>query len=171
VPQHLLDRAALGLRSEVAALGQPELRASGSVIGRPWASESALGRPWTEARVLELAFRDPNRDHAKLRALRQGEFGALAGLLQRPQDLRQGPVRDLFQNQEVQELCRPGSQASHGKLRQDGRDWRLELRGHLATLAQELAPDALPPVTEELLVLLPVGETRRREQRGWSTEE
>jgi hypothetical protein len=129
-----------------------------------------LGRPWTEARVLELAFQDPNRDRAGLQALRQGKPGALAGLLQRPQALRQGPVRDLLENQEVRKLCRLGSEASHGKLREDGNDWRLELRDHLATLTHDLAPGALPPVTEELLALLPVGETGLREQRGWSAE-
>ncbi len=129
-----------------------------------------LGRPWTEARVLELAFRDPNCDHPGLRALRQGEHGALAELLRRPRDLKPGPVRDLLENQEVRELCRLDSEASHGKLRHDGRDWRPGLRGHLAALAQDLAPDALPPVMEELLVLLPVGETGLREQRGWSAE-
>ncbi len=42
--------------------------------------------------------------------------------------------------------------------------------GATGALAQDLAPDALPPVMEELLVLLPVGETGLREQRGWSAE-
>jgi hypothetical protein len=130
-----------------------------------------LARPWTECRVRELAFRDlANRDHPKLRALDNPQVtSALGLLLERPQDLNPGPVRDLLENQEVQALCWLGSGASHGKMRQHD-DWRRGVRGQLVKLAEDLAPDCLPPVAEELLVVLPVGETTAREERGWSAE-
>jgi hypothetical protein len=129
-----------------------------------------LTRPWTECRAMELAFQDPaNRDHPMVAALRQGDHGALTHLLENRRELAPGPVRDLLENAEVRELCRLGSEASHGKLHRE-RDWRLDVRDHLETLAQDFGPECLSPMAEEHLVLLPVGETTAREERGWTAD-
>jgi hypothetical protein len=129
-----------------------------------------LARPWAECRVLELAFRDPaNRDHHGVAALRHGDSGALAHLQERRRQLAFGPVRDFLENAEVRELCRLGSDASHGKLWRD-RDWRLDVRNHLEALAEDFGPECLAPTAEGHLVVLPVGETEPREERGWAAD-
>jgi hypothetical protein len=132
------------------------------------ASALYLARPWTNSRVHELAWQDPNnRDHELVRAL-DGTAAdeALGRLLDRWADLAPGPIRALVGAPAVQQLCRLGGLASHGRLAGD--DWPHHLLDALAALAEDLEPGATPPVAAGVLLVMAVGQTENREARGWS---
>jgi hypothetical protein len=134
------------------------------------ASALYLARPWVDCHVRELACQDPvSREHALVRALDGPEADeALGRLLERWTDLAPGPVRALVGAPAVQQLCRLGGLASHGRLA--SHDWPHHLLDALAALAEDLDLGAAPPVGGGLLLLMAVGQTENREARGWSPE-
>ncbi len=134
------------------------------------ASALYLARPWADCHVRELACRDPiNREHGLVRALDgAGADEALGRLLGRWPELAPGPVRALVEAPAVQQLCRLGALASHGRL--DDHEWPYHLSDALVALAENLGLRAVPSVAGELLLLMAVGQTENREARGWSPE-
>ncbi|HLH71446.1 MAG TPA: hypothetical protein VKY90_21100 [Candidatus Dormibacteraeota bacterium] len=139
-------------------------------MGDP-ASALYLARPWTDCHVHELAYQDPiNRQHPLVRALDGPEADeALGRLLDRWSELAPGPIRALVGTPAVQQLCRLGGLASHG--RPVGHDWPYHHLDALAALAEDLGLGSAPPVGGGLLLLLAVGQTENREARGWTPEQ